>query len=69
MRNYPNMDYCMNENTALAMQQILEAMVEEPDIFCELRPDELRAFRKLQRLCEEFVDKAEIVEDMMRDLA
>lgn len=60
----------MCENTALAMKQILDCMVEDPDTFvCELGSDELRAFRQLQRLCEKFLDNAEIVEDMIGDYA
>jgi hypothetical protein len=29
MSNYPNMSYCMNENTLAALKQVLDAMQEE----------------------------------------
>ena len=31
MNNYPNMSYCMCENTLLAMEQVLTAMQDDPD--------------------------------------
>ena len=45
MSNYPNMSYCMCENTLLALRQVLNAMQEEGPMFLqEMSRDERRAF-------------------------
>jgi len=60
MSNYPNMSYCMNENTLLAMKQIVEAMDNEGPMFLrELSRDERRAFEKLFNVCEDFMQLSE----------
>ncbi len=57
MSNYPNMSYCMCQNTVLAMRQILNAMEEEGPMFLhDMDSDERRAFQKLFNLCETFVE-------------
>lgn len=64
MSNYPNMSYCMTENTVLALRQVVTAMVEEgPDFVQGLSPSELSAYRALFNLCEEFVATAEEIEE------
>lgn len=60
MSNYPNMSYCMNENTLLALSQVLDAMREEgPQFLRELNGDEKRAFQELFHACEDFVNLSE----------
>ena len=60
MSNYPNMSYCMNENTLLAMKQIVEAMDNEGPMFLrELSRDERRAFEQLFNVCEDFMQLSE----------
>ena len=60
MSNYPNMSYCMCENTLLAMKQIVEAMNNEGPMFLrELNRDERRAFEQLFNVCEDFMQLSE----------
>ena len=60
MSNYPNMSYCMNENTLLAMKQIVEAMDNDGPMFLrELNRDERRAFEQLFNVCEDFMQLSE----------
>ena len=43
MGNYPNMSYCMNGNTLLALRQVVEAMNEEgPAFLKEMSREELQ---------------------------
>ena len=64
MSNYPNMSYCMCENTLLAMRQVINAMQEQgPDFLRELSRDEQRAFRELFNACEEYMAVAEELEE------
>ena len=63
MSNYPNMSYCMCENTVLAMRQILNAMQEEGVGFMvDMNRDEKRAFKELFNLCEDFLNVSEELE-------
>ncbi len=60
MSNYPNMSYCMCENTVLAMRQILNAMNEEGlGFMVDMNRDEKRAFQELFNLCEDFLNASE----------
>jgi hypothetical protein len=60
MSSYPNMSYCMNENTLLAMRQIVTAMNEEgPQFLRELSRTERRAFEELFNTCEDFMSLSE----------
>lgn len=64
MSNYPNMSYCMCENTLLAMQQILNTMQEEGPMFLkEMSREERRAFQELFNACELFLNASEELED------
>jgi hypothetical protein len=64
MSNYPNMSYCMNENTLLAMRQIIDAMNEEgPQFLRELSREERRAFQELFNTCEDFMTLSEELQD------
>lgn len=60
MSNYPNMSYCMNENTLLALRQVVTAMQEEGVGFlADLSRDERRAFQELFNTCEDFMNLSE----------
>jgi hypothetical protein len=64
MSNYPNMSYCMCENTLLALRQVINAMQEEGPMFLqEMSRDERRAFQELFNTCEDFLNLSEELED------
>jgi hypothetical protein len=60
MRNYPNMSYCMFQNTQMAMDQLAEFMIEaDMDDVLDISKDELRAMRELVGYCEQYIRLAE----------
>jgi len=62
--DYPNMSYCMCENTLLALRQVVTAMNEEGVGFMsDLSRDEQRAFRELFTVCEDFMQLSEELQD------
>jgi len=69
MSNYPNMSYCMFENTALAIDQLLDAMrgamEEGPDAVKEflnnMSREEKRAFEQMYDLSREL---SAVINDM-----
>ena len=62
--SYPNMSYCMCENTLLALQQVLSAMRDEgPQFIIDMNKQELRAFKELVNTCEDFLNATEDLED------
>lgn len=69
--NYPNMSYCMMENTNLALQQVLENMEEAlnngpkavQEFFQDSSAEEQQAFQSLFNACREFVKLAEEIEE------
>jgi len=64
MSNYPNMSYCMNENTLLAMRQVVDAMQEQgADFLRDLSREERRAFEELFYTCGDFMNRAEELQD------
>jgi hypothetical protein len=64
MSNYPNMSYCMCNNTLLALRQVVEAMNEEgPQFLREMSRDERRSFEALFNLCEDFMSLSEELQD------
>ena len=64
MSNYPNMSYCMCENTLLAMRQILNSMDSEGPMFLhDMNREERRAFQELFHACESFLNMSEELED------
>lgn len=66
MSNYPNMSYCMNQNTLLAMRQVVNAMYDQgADFLADLSHDERRAFQELFNLCEDFMN---LSEELQQDL-
>lgn len=63
MSNYPNMSYCMNENTLAALRQIIKAMAEEgPEFIQDLSRSEKSAFKELVYAAEEFLTMSEEME-------
>ena len=68
MSNYPNMSYCMCENTLLALRQVVTAMVEQgSDFLQEMSSEERRAYQALFNMCEDFVLTAEEIQQDMED--
>jgi hypothetical protein len=64
MSSYPNMSYCMIQNTVLAMQQVCsEADATGPDFLKNLSRSELRAFHELFTHCEDFMRVAEELQE------
>ena len=64
MSNYPNMSYCMCENTVLALRQILDAMQSEGPMFLrEMSRDEKRNYGELFNLCEDFLTASEQLQE------
>ena len=64
MSNYPNMSYCMCENTLLAIKQITEAMEHEGPMFLrEMNRTERRAFEELFHYCESFLTLSEELQE------
>ena len=60
MSNYPNMSYCMCNNTLLALRQVVDAMNDEgPQFLREMSRDERRAFEQLFSMCEDFMSLSE----------
>lgn len=58
--SYPNMSYCMCENTLDALRQILDAMDDEGGDFLDnLNETEQQAFEDLFQACEQFLAQAE----------
>ena len=69
MSSYPNMSYCMCNNTLLALRQVVEAMNEEgPQFLREMSRDERRSFEALFSMCEDFMSLSEeLQEEYERD--
>ena len=60
MSNYPNMSYCMCNNTLLGLRQVVDAMNDEgPQFLREMSRDERRAFEQLFSMCEDFMSLSE----------
>ncbi len=64
MSNYPNMSYCMCNNTLLALKQVVEAMNDEGPMFLrEMSRDERRSFEELFSMCEDFMTLSEELQE------
>ena len=64
MSNYPNMSYCMCNNTLAGLNQVLTAMQEEGPMFLrELSRDEMRSFKALFNACEDFLTLSEELQE------
>jgi hypothetical protein len=61
MRDYPNMSYCMCNNTEAAFNQIMDAMDEQGDVnfVKDLSMDELRSFNEIAFMARRFAQRAE----------
>lgn len=60
MSNYPNMSYCMFQNTRAAMDQLALFMQEADfDDVLDISRDELCAMRELVGYCEQYIRLAE----------
>ena len=61
MRDYPNMSYCMCNNTEAAFNQIMDAMDEQGDVnfVKDLSMDELRSFNEIAFMVRRFAQRAE----------
>jgi hypothetical protein len=69
MSNYPNMSYCMNENTLSALKQVLDTMQEEgPAFLLEMSREERRAFQELFNACEDFLTASEELQEQVEDM-
>jgi transcription termination factor NusB len=67
---YPNMSYCMCENTLAAMRQIMTAMREEGvDFLMDMSSDERRAFQELFNTCEDFMTASEQLQEEYEEYA
>lgn len=68
MRDYPNMSYCMCENTRAALAQVINAMAEQgPHFVMELSRDEKHHYAKLFDLCELFCAEYEEIQDIIEN--
>lgn len=68
MRDYPNMSYCMCNNTLLALQQVLDAMEDGGLEFLQnLGEEELRAWQDLYHAAQAFVEQAEHLQEEFED--
>ena len=64
MSNYPNMSYCMCENTLAALKQVLDTMQDEGPMFLtEMNRTERRAFEELFHYCESFLTMSEELQE------
>ena len=64
MSNFPNMSYCMCENTMASLRQVYEAMRSEypHDFFRQMSKDERAAFSELAQMCRLVADTADDIE-------
>lgn len=69
MSNYPNMSYCMCNNTLMALDQILDEMDKKGDVdfVRDLSQDELRDFNELAFIAKMFAKRAEKAADQLID--
>ena len=66
---FPNMSYCMCENTVQALIQIIDHMDEDPENFVQdLNASELNSFNRLYDLCKEFRRTADFVVECAEEL-
>ena len=66
MTDYPNMSYCMCNNTLAAMDQLMDAM-EDVDFIEDLNPDELRSFNDLIHVANSFARRGQLLLDRQID--
>jgi hypothetical protein len=57
---YPNMSYCMCENTLLALRQVINAMKNEGPMFLQdMSRSERESFEEIFNACETFINLAD----------
>ena len=57
---YPNMSYCMCENTLLALHQVINAMKHEGPMFLQdMSRSERESFEEIFNACETFINLAD----------
>ena len=67
--NYPNMSYCMMENTRLALDQVLGAMLDAvgdnraAEFVQELNRTEQQSYSTMYDLCRQFINLADQIEE------
>jgi hypothetical protein len=60
MSDYPNMSYCMFQNTLMAMEQLTDFLAHaEGEDLTDIRSEELRAMQALFNQCESFINLAD----------
>lgn len=64
MSNFPNMSYCMCENTLASLRQVYETMQHEcaTDFIGQMNKHERAAFNELAQMCRLVADKADEVD-------
>lgn len=67
--NYPNMSYCMCNNTVAALNQILDEMDAQGDVkfLKDLSMDEMRDFNELMYIAKQFAKRAQKAQDQLID--
>lgn len=67
--SYPNMSYCMFENTMHAMNQLLGAMEDEGGaLLADMSSEERRAFAQLFNQCESYVEMAQAMQEEFEEM-
>ena len=67
MKDYPNMSYCMCQNTLSALEQIMDEMDEQgaTKFLKMLNMDEMRAFDELIHVTRQFSKSAQKAQDKL----
>ena len=66
--NYPNMSYCMFQNTLLALSQVNVFMMSaDEDDYLDISDDELRAMEELKGYCIQFLREVEFFEQRRQE--
>lgn len=67
--NYPNMSYCMFQNTRMAMDQVNTFIMEADEDDClDISDDELRAMEDLKGYCIQFLREVEFFEKRRQEV-
>ena len=67
--NYPNMSYCMFQNTLSALSQVNVFMMSaDEDDYLDISDDELRAMEDLKGYCIQFLREVEYFEQRRQEV-
>jgi hypothetical protein len=67
--NYPNMSYCMFQNTRMAMDQVNTFIMEADEDDClGISDEELRAMEDLKGYCIQFLREVEFFEERRQEV-